>query len=84
MLKRLRMKSVIHGLQKEGFVVLRFWNNEVLQNCHAVKEVILSTLANRAPTFILPRKGGRKWEIPELDKGKGVDDQCLEHGNEQL
>ena len=45
-------------LQNEGFVVLRFWNNEVLQNCHAVKEVISSTLANTPYLTSSPAKGG--------------------------
>ena len=31
-------------LRDEGFVVLRFWNNEVLKTIDAVREVILKNL----------------------------------------
>jgi very-short-patch-repair endonuclease len=31
-------------LREQGFVVLRFWNNEVLKNMDAVREVILRNL----------------------------------------
>jgi very-short-patch-repair endonuclease len=32
-------------LEERGFCVLRFWDNEVLQNIEAVKEAIWQTLA---------------------------------------
>ena len=32
-------------LEKQGFRVLRFWNNQVLNETDAVKEMILNTLA---------------------------------------
>ena len=35
-------------LERCGFQVLRFWNNEVFNNIEGVAEVILSTLAQRA------------------------------------
>jgi very-short-patch-repair endonuclease len=31
-------------LEQQGFRVLRFWNNEILQNTEAVKEVIWQAL----------------------------------------
>jgi len=31
-------------LKEQGFQVLRFWNNEILQNTEAVLEVIFSAL----------------------------------------
>jgi very-short-patch-repair endonuclease len=31
-------------LRDEGFIVLRFWNNEVLKNMDGVREVILRNL----------------------------------------
>ena len=33
-------------LESQGFKVLRFWNNEVLQDIEAVKEVILQRLVS--------------------------------------
>jgi very-short-patch-repair endonuclease len=48
-------------LETAGFKVLRFWNNEVLQNIEAVKEKIWMTLQelreNPIPTLALPLKG---------------------------
>jgi len=35
-------------LEISGFIVLRFWNNEVLENLEGVLEVILRTLSDRA------------------------------------
>jgi very-short-patch-repair endonuclease len=34
-------------LEKQGFNVLRFWNNEVMGNLDGVREVILSQLRER-------------------------------------
>jgi very-short-patch-repair endonuclease len=48
-------------LTAQGFRVLRFWNNEVLQEVEAVKKVIGSALCGeQPPSLILPRKGGGK------------------------
>jgi very-short-patch-repair endonuclease len=46
-------------LRDEGFVVLRFWNNEVLQNMDAVREVILRNLQN-TPYLSPSPKGGKE------------------------
>ena len=35
-------------LEKSGFVVLRFWNNEVFENMDGVLEVIWTTLQARS------------------------------------
>ena len=43
-------------LRNQGFVILRFWNHDVLNNIDGVVEQILDTLKN-TPTSILPRKG---------------------------
>ena len=43
-------------LRDEGFVVLRFWNHDVLKNIDVVKEQVYKTL-QYTPTSILPRKG---------------------------
>ncbi len=45
-------------LRRQGFKVLRFWNNEVLQNTNGVLAVIRENCLSHPPTFILPRKGG--------------------------
>jgi very-short-patch-repair endonuclease len=48
-------------LHKEGFRVIRFWNNQVLQEIEAVKEIIADSLgANYAPHLNPPPQGGRK------------------------
>src|SRR5262249_54340644 len=46
-------------LRKQGFVVLRFWNNEVLTNLSGVLHRIAEALRQLAPpSLTLPRKGG--------------------------
>ncbi len=44
-------------LQSQGFVVLRFWDDQVFRETEAVKECIFEALRG-APSLILPRKGG--------------------------
>ena len=45
-------------LESQGFSVLRFWNNQILKEMEAVKEIILDTLTRQPlpPTLILHRK----------------------------
>lgn len=47
-------------LEKQGYRLLRFWDNEVLKNTEAVVEAIMKTLEGKGnpPTSILPHKGG--------------------------
>jgi very-short-patch-repair endonuclease len=46
-------------LRAQGFVILRFWNNDVLGNFGGVLERIAETLCDAAPlSLTLPRKGG--------------------------
>ncbi|MBV9019053.1 MAG: endonuclease domain-containing protein [Alphaproteobacteria bacterium] len=45
-------------LQSEGYRVLRFWNNEVLQNLEGVHAVIAGELGRVTPTQTLPHQGG--------------------------
>ncbi len=46
-------------LQKEGFKVLRFWDDEVLKNIETVLEIILKTIRDHPPPHPLPsREGG--------------------------
>jgi very-short-patch-repair endonuclease len=50
-------------LKNRGCTVLRFWNDEILQNTEAVLEVILMTVTRRAkatPPAPLPQGEGRK------------------------
>jgi very-short-patch-repair endonuclease len=37
-------------LERCGYGVLRFWNNEIFENIEGVAEVILDTLVQRAET----------------------------------
>jgi len=46
-------------LRKQGFVILRFWNHEVLTQIEVVKEVIWKAL-KETPSLVLPRARGRK------------------------
>ena len=43
-------------LRNQGFVILRFWNNDVLKNIDGVVEVIAKNL-QKPPSSFLPRKG---------------------------
>lgn len=46
-------------LQSQGYHLLRFWNNEVLQNPDGVHAMVLATLARRHhPHPTLPHQGG--------------------------
>ena len=55
-------------LREQGFVVLRFWNNEVLTNLTGVLERIAETLNQPLPpSLTLPRKGGG--DTPNLPQG---------------
>ena len=46
-------------LRAQGFMVLRFWNTEVLTNLTGVLERIAEALRQRVPpSLTLPRKGG--------------------------
>jgi very-short-patch-repair endonuclease len=56
-------------IEQQGFRVLRFWNNEGLQNIEGVKEAIWQALTSiDPPSSILPRQGGRKGAISTLQK----------------
>jgi very-short-patch-repair endonuclease len=45
-------------LEGQGYRILRFWNNEVLQNPEAVQAVIARDLRQVTPTQPSPIKGG--------------------------
>jgi very-short-patch-repair endonuclease len=45
-------------LETEGCRVLRFWNNEVLDNPEGVRPVIAKSLHEVTPTQTLPHQGG--------------------------
>jgi very-short-patch-repair endonuclease len=45
-------------LQNEGYRILRFWNNEVLENLDGVHETIADELGRITPTQTLPHQGG--------------------------
>jgi very-short-patch-repair endonuclease len=49
-------------LEGQGFRVLRFWNNQILKEIEAVKEVIMDALACgfTTPHLNPPPQGGRK------------------------
>ena len=43
----------------EGFIVLRFWDHEVLTQINQVKQAIWKALS-AAPSLVLPRGGGKE------------------------
>jgi very-short-patch-repair endonuclease len=47
-------------LRAQGFVVLRFWNHDVLKNIDAVKEQVYQTLRNTPYLNPSPQGGRRK------------------------
>jgi very-short-patch-repair endonuclease len=51
-------------LQRMGYRVLRFWNNEALKNLDSVLEVILEALASPAP-HPSPLPGGERGHAAE-------------------
>jgi very-short-patch-repair endonuclease len=55
-------------LSKEGFRVLRFWNNEVLKNINGVLEVISADCSSHPP-LTPPIKGGGKTRGKPIDGG---------------
>src|SRR5262245_29541343 len=54
-------------LEGEGYRVLRFWNNEVLENAEGVRSAICEHLHWVTPTHTLPHRG----EGPEATQGGG-------------
>jgi very-short-patch-repair endonuclease len=50
-------------LQQFGFKVLRFWNNEVLQNTNEVLEIIRENCLSRPPLNPLPSREGKKSRV---------------------
>ena len=45
-------------LENEGYRILRFWNNEILENLDGVHETIADELDRISPTQTLPHQGG--------------------------
>lgn len=56
-------------LSKEGFKVLRFWNNEVLNNIDGILEVVSVNCLNHPP-LTPPIKGRGKTEETPIDRGE--------------
>jgi len=66
-------------LQQQGLTVLRFWNNDVLENTEGVVAVILRELERRSSRFRrapVPLAGG---EEPLSGEGVGVLDEIQAH-----
>ncbi len=45
-------------LRAQGFIILRFWNNDIFSNLEGVLERISDIIARAPPSLTLPRKGG--------------------------
>lgn len=55
-------------LQSEGYTILRFWNNDVLENIIGVLEVVRDTVNNPHPTNNNPHPN----PLPEREREKEV------------
>jgi very-short-patch-repair endonuclease len=68
-------------LKEKGFRVLRFWNNEVLENIEGVLETIMKALedAPTPPPQPSPMKGEGGKRMPSPIKGEGVDGEAANH-----
>jgi very-short-patch-repair endonuclease len=59
-------------LKSQGFHVLRFWNNEVLQNMEGAMQVIAET-ANSPPRVLPPPLDGEGWgEVKALNTNQSA------------
>ncbi len=58
-------------LTKNGFKVLRFWNNEIFTNIEGVLEVIRINCLNHPPLHPLPSREGKK-NSPLSPCGRGI------------
>lgn len=56
-------------LKRQGFTVLRFWNDEILLNIEAVLEAILDALGKRYPSPPAPLPPGRGAIADIIDTG---------------
>jgi very-short-patch-repair endonuclease len=56
-------------LQQFGFKVLRFWNNDVLQNTNEVLEIIRENYLSRPPLNPLPSREGKKSSMSSQGSG---------------
>ena len=52
-------------LESKGYRVLRFWNNDILNNLHGVADVIIGALATPHPAQAAP-------ESPSPSRGEGI------------
>ena len=69
-------------LERHGLTVLRFWNNDVMENLDGVLQVILSTLKELPARFAdspLPLAGGE-----EAHSAEGVGASATKHAHPQL
>lgn len=57
-------------LDKSGYFVLRFWNNEVLANLDSVLTAIRAELLSRVPSPSRPASQGGPLPLPEGERGK--------------
>jgi len=57
-------------LRSQGFTVLRFWNNEILQNTEAVLEAVLKELAKGVPSPPPPLSHGTSFASPQGERGE--------------
>jgi very-short-patch-repair endonuclease len=57
------------ALGKEGYRVLRFWNNEVLEELDSVLTAIRSELLTRVPSPSHPARRGGPLPLPQGERG---------------
>jgi len=58
--------------EAQGYVVLRFWDNEVLMNTRGVLEVIKRHCQGHPPLNPLPSRAGRNWDLSSREAKCGI------------
>lgn len=56
-------------LRRQGFLVLRFWNNEALEQIEGVCDMILESLSKLTPSGLSPRTGEDAGRMPRGTDG---------------
>jgi len=73
-------------LREQGFRVMRFWNNEVMENTDGALETIMSALADSPPPLPFPIEGEGVFALrsptpqPCSIEGKRTDYKLVRHG----
>ena len=68
-------------LESQGFVVPRFWNDEILRNTQAVLETILRELQGESEA---PSPGAARHPLPQGERGGASASRCCDPADRHL